>query len=549
MKKLLGLLYLISSCYVWSAAPKDIIIKSRFDHDSSGAFIQRLRAFLIHNNFGDPYSQPIKKPIVVDLAQALNEIPEDTQAWIKELQSVLNLKVFESKYSIIIQGLNYKVGDFNPELQASISATNRVEYVTNNFVSGLNLAAEKVIFEVELAKTTSGEPIRFSIEMVKPQFMIHEDLEVELPMVWQTSVSPTNVVLSLQSINLHNVLEKIVKSPERIGFDSEALILPEVSIRVGHKEIKFDKKKILNFFETRKEATKVALLDLIKSKLSGRFTNILETPMNMGIPRTYQINDTIHAVFDLENMNANRAGIINIDIDGHFCPKNDGVVEKFCLNQNVPAKMRREIPQEMSDKSFREINRLLIENRANIAVSVSEHYLNQLIQATIQAGLWERELAGKEFRLGPETAFVISDTKGENFSLYLDIIHKLKGAQRVLVGKSEIRFPIKFKVGLKVVDKDGIPTLKIHVNKVETDEKLVREGLPQYGLPTSIGSIRFKNKVIKAILEDVREFEGNQLVELNLDEFKGTYLERLQFFSDGSGRATALLNFAQESLL
>ncbi len=548
MKKILGLFYLLSSLSAFGAPPQDVVIKSRFDHDSSGAFIKRLRSFLKHNNFGDPYNQTIKKPIVVDLAQALNEIPDDTQYWIKELQSVLNLKLFESKYSIIIEGLNYSVTDFNPELQATVS-TNRVEYVTNNYVRGLNLAAEKIVFQVELAKTTRGEPIKFNIEMIKPQFMIHEDLEVELPMLWQTSVSPTNVILSLQSINLHNVLDKLVNNPNHIGFDSGELILPQVSIKIGNKEVKFDKKKILNFFEVRKEATKVAILDLIKSKLSGRFTNIIESPRNMGIPRTYQINDTIHAVFDLENMTANNAGIINMTIDGHFCPKNDGVIEKFCVDKPVPARERRVITKEQTDRSLREINRFLVENKANIAVSVSEHYLNQLIQSTIQAGLWERELAGKEFRLGPETAFVISDTRGPNFSLYLDIIHKLKGAQRILVGRDEIRFPIKFKVGLKVIDKDGIPTLQIFVNKVDTDQKLILEGMPQYGLPTSVSSVRFKKKVIKAILEDVAGFEGNMLVELKLEEFKDTYLERLQFSSDGAGRATAILNFAQENFL
>ena len=44
----------------------DIIFKSRFDLESSQGFIQQLRNFLSHNNFGDPYNQELKKSISID---------------------------------------------------------------------------------------------------------------------------------------------------------------------------------------------------------------------------------------------------------------------------------------------------------------------------------------------------------------------------------------------------------------------------------------------------------------------------------------------------
>lgn len=549
MKKLLGLFFLATSLSAWSKAPQDIYIKSRFDYDSSGTFLKNIRAFLVHNNFGDPYKQTIKKDLVLDLAQALESMPSDTKQWIRELQSVLNLKLFESRYSIIIQGLSYSVDNFNPELGASVPVSNRAEYVTTNFVRGLTLAAEKIVISAELKKTTSGEPIRFDLEMVKPKFNISQDLEVDLPMLWETAVTPNNVVLSLQKINLNNVLAKIVNHPEMIDFQAESLNLPQVSVRIGHKEIKFNNEKIRQFFEKNEDATKLALLDLIKSKMEDRFINILESPRDLLISRTYQINESIHAVFDLERINANRAGIIQVDMDGHFCPKNkDAVFEKFCPKTPIPAKLRREIPQEQTERSLREMNRFLIENKGNIALSVSEHYINQIVQSTIEAGRWEKDLAGKNFRLGPETVFVLSDVRGEEFSVYIDIIHELSSIQRIMVGKKEIRFPVKMMAGLKIVEQNGIPALQITVKKVVTDEKLILNGLPQYGLPSTVNSGRFKKKMIKEIMSAVKHFEGNMLVNLQLEEFKGTYLERVQFFSDGAGRATAILNFAQENL-
>jgi hypothetical protein len=181
-----------------------------------------------------------------------------------------------------------------------------------------------------------------------------------------------------------------------------------------------------------------------------------------------------------------------------------------------------------------------MEKRANVAISISEDYINQLITSVAQAGMID--LAGESFTLGPEKAFVLAEEKGEGFSLYLDIIHKLRGAQRVLVGRSELRFPIRLSIGLKVNLIQGIPHLQIKVLEVKTDEKLLIEGLPEYELVTNVDSVRFRKKVINNILEDISPFNQKILVDLELKEFKDTYLEQLSFLSDGKGRANAVLS-------
>jgi hypothetical protein len=210
---------------------------------------------------------------------------------------------------------------------------------------------------------------------------------------------------------------------------------------------------------------------------------------------------------------------------------------------------RRHVTEADFEKSIRDINRVLIEKKTNIAVSASEGYLNQLILTTIKHGLWENSFRGKKFKLGEEKSFMLAEERGELFSLYLDITYKLSLSQRLLVGKPELRFPVRLMIAVNVEEEEEIPHFKIKVKKIGTDQKMLLEGLPQYGLPTNVSSARFKKNIIKAILRDLSTFNGKTLVDFELKEFKGTNLEQLKFYSDGLGRATATIGFKKQENL
>jgi hypothetical protein len=545
MKTLLFLCLLFLS-RTYAQVQHDIVFKSRFDMESSQAFINQLRIFLAQNNFKDPYSREFEKPVVIDLAQVLTEVPEDTQEWIRELQSVLQLKPFESEYKVIVERFGYAISDFNTDLKPGFSSEQRVEYVTVNFVRGLHLTADKIVFEVALKQTRGEDPIKFKVELIRPEFIVHEDLVAELPMGWATSVVPSEVLLSLDVVNIEKLMQEIVKSPKLIDLRLKDLIIPDVSVRMGSKTVKFDPMKLRNFLNSREEDLKKGILDVLNVRMHERFSNILkDSPQKLFLPREYPFSSDISGEINVQSMDVNNTGIVQIDLDGFFCESADPTSSARCRETEIKIKPRREIPYSSYQRSMREINRSLIEKSTNVAVSVSEGYLNQLIEATVRSGLWEDQLKGKDFALGPEKSFVLADERGENFSIYLDIIYKLRGSQRILVGRSELRFPIKFMIGVNVEEIDGVPHFTIRVNKVVTDDQLLMNGAPDYGLPTTLKGVRFKNKVLKAIKDEIKTFEKTVLVDLEMQELKGTYLKQLKFFSDGHGRGSATIGFGK----
>jgi hypothetical protein len=540
MKSSILILSILLSGYVWGNSPQDIVIKSRLDQQSSASFIKRIRTFLLNNNLGDPYNQTFEKPLVVDLNKVLDELPADTQEWIKDWQKILNLSIFDSNYKLKIEKFSYSIQHFSSEVKPGVSEQSRVEYVTLNSVKGLKLSSTNIAFQIELNRTQSGEPIKFEIALIEPDFIVSPDLMVELPMGWQTALLPDSLLLSLHTIDLSRVFAKVVERPDLIDFKFKDISMPQVSIRVGNREIKFDKEKIKRFLISRKEDMKMAILDMLRTRQDRLLNIIKDSPQEVFLPRTFSTKGEINTVFDVKSMAADPSTrILEAKIGGHFCANENDLQIDLCRTNQIPTKERRKIEIGTFDQSMQEIDQMFNQKSANVAVSISEHYINQMITAAAQAGILE--LGSKEFSLGSEKAFILAEEKGEGFNLYLDIIYKLTGRDRIMVGRSELRFPVRLSIGLKIINQDSIPHLQLKVLAVNTDDQLLLKGLPQYGLTTNVNTVRFRNKVIERIYKDIAPFDQKILFDLELKEFKDTYLEELNFFSDGHGRANAVL--------
>jgi len=414
-----------------------------------------------------------------------------------------------------------------------------VEYVTENYVKGLHLSAERLAFEVELKQSHNAQPIIFDIQIIEPEFLISPKIMAETSFGWSTSILEDNILLSLEKVDIKKFMQMINKNPDLIILNYKDILIPDVSIKVGNKIVRFDKKKIKDFLLKRQNDMKRGVLDILHANLNDKFENVIEgNPKSLILPRGVSFDGDISGALRVENMQTNNTGIVQFDLGGHFCE--DG---PCLMNEGIKSKDRRTIDIRTYQRSLREMNRSLIEKSTNLSLSVSEKYLNQMVQSTIKLGLWDGPLSEKDLVLGPEKAFVLAEEKGDLFSLYMDVIHTLSPTQRILVGRSQIRFPIKFMIALNIEEVDGIPHFIIKVKKVATDSDLLLKGLPQYGLTTELSNVRFKNKVLKTIMKDVGSFEGRTLLDFKIDGLKGTYLHELKFKSDGWGRGTATIGF------
>lgn len=525
-------------------AGEDIVFKTQFDLNSSKAMIEQLRILFKNNGFGDPYSQEIKKPISIDLTQVLNDVPSDTQRWIRELQSVLSLKLFESDYKLKVYRFNYYLEEFNSEFTPSIGINGRLEYVTKSYVRGLQLGADKISLEVELKRAQTHEPLIFSIDIIKPQFIVGPELVADLTLHWSTELIPNFVNLKFNSLDLSSLITLIARRPDLIDLKTESIEMPQVSVRVGSKEVKFDESKIDSFLTKNKEGLKKGIIDIFNARMKDRLSNIFkDNPKLISLPRKIPFDGDAPAILSIEKMLLVKNNILDIRLNGLFCKKNVPLDKEICATDAVSVRERRRIDEESFLHSLEEMDKNLTARNKNMALSVSEKLLNQLVAVTIRSGLWDKPLSKYDLILGPEQGFILAEKNGD-ISLYMDVILKLTRSQSILTGRSQIRFPLKFSIQLQILDIHEVPHLEIKVAKVETNPANLITGFPQHGLPTTVASVpRFRNKVINIIMASVSTYAGDSLLEIKLKELKGTYLHKIQFFSDGHGRVTGVLGF------
>lgn len=534
--------FFIQNSALWAGS--DIVVKSHFSLESTDAFLHHLRKFLIKTDFGDPYEQKLEKPIRIDLGNSVSNLSPDVKNWLFDLQTLLNFNFLESEYELIVEKFSYSVEKFNAGIDPGMFDSQRIEYVTTNYIKGLKLKADRIVFQVNLNRRTQSEaPVSFKIEIIAPEFSVDENLTAELVMKWMTSIQPNDILLNLHAIDIQKLMKVIVTNPDLIDLSFKDIKIPKISIKIGKKVVNFDEEKIKYFLLDRKQDLKKGILTLLHTRQQDRFSNILrDRPRNILLPKTFGFNSEVNGFFTLEKMGLSPQDIVQFDLVGGFCDREVESLQDACPDKNIPGSDRRTIPESDYQKSLEKINKKLMEGTGNIAVSFSEKYLNQVVEATVQKGLWDEMLKLKGHRLGTGKAFVLAEEEGEMFSLYLDIVHELKGARRILVGRSELKFPIKFGISVQIEEKNKIPHLLIKVKKILVDRDILVKGIPEYGLPSTIGTVpRFQGRVLNEIMAEVNTYLNEDLLDLELKELEGTYFKHLEFFSDGLGRGTALI--------
>ena len=185
---------------------------------------------------------------------------------------------------------------------------------------------------------------------------------------------------------------------------------------------------------------------------------------------------------------------------------------------------------------------LIDQGNANIVVSISEDYVNKVLIATYDAGLWNDMLKKSGVMLGPNKVFIRMDEVGSNTgSLYMDLIYTPKKLERLAIGAKQVRFPLVFKVGLKIKQDNLIPTFIIHLAELDTSDETLLNGKPEMGVVSNLHSLRLKKKVLATLRAETAGLENTDVLELQYPEFRGLDLDKVSFVSDGYGRMNALI--------
>jgi hypothetical protein len=281
------------------------------------------------------------------------------------------------------------------------------------------------------------------------------------------------------------------------------------------------------------------ILEVGKSLKTSIGPSILKSIFKESLPSTLAISsEPFYTSFKVRSFSQPKRDQFQLGVAGGLCTLE--MYRRFgvdCVRETPVPEPVRTIGPEIRRLAIEELSSVLASGKADVATSVSEEFLNRLIQTAIQSKLWDEMLAEDHLKLGPKGAFVILDKKGSAPELYLDLIYSGKGGfEGIFINpKRPIRFPLRIGTRLSFPLENGIPKLVITTERALSDADEIIRGIPQYGLPSKL-VCGLRKKIAKMILRMSKKLEGRNMVELPLPIFKGIGLEETWMESSEHGR-------------
>lgn len=542
IKAFLSLSLLSTQVGAFEGKSHDLIVNTQLKFDWSSIVVNKIRRYMKVNNMGDPFVARFEEPLVInaDLTKYLNE---DSQDLMHNLGDTIGMNLLKTTTQFTIQGLNYKIDDFKTDLKTTEELKDGIALAMDFSAADVKLGADKITLGIVIPGKDGKKSPVLNIEIVNPQIeAAHADL-VNFFAKIKIQDKVDHFKLLIENTNFENMAEMLLKDPDSISFKYE-LIVPPITINIGNKGLDFSPEKIKALLKKKEKGLKGLLLAQFAAQLSqGMGERALKVMEQYKLKKDHWIDSDIETVFKLLKFKGHVVdNHVEIISSGYFCTtENYKNLGSNCTNNRKTLEPSSRITPTLHKNSMLFMKELIDRNDAAIVLSASEDYLNKLLVSTFDAGLWTETLKEYEFDLGPGKMLARMDEQGENISLYLDVVKKIKGAQRLALGAQEIRFPLVIKASIKIVNEGSTPIFVVKAEDVNLSDELLLNGRLDLGMESNIKELRMKKKVLATIKQELSAVKGEILMEIKYPELRGMGLENTYFKSDGAGRIHAYL--------
>jgi hypothetical protein len=389
--------------------------------------------------------------------------------------------------------------------------------------------------------TASVEPL--SIEIPKTAEAMKLEIDFE-------TLRGSDFKFNLKSVNLDAVPDYVIRNQksmtilagaaQKSGLTADHISVNPIYLRINSmsRTFKFDAfKPILQKKLPQIMSSVLALVgESLKNKIGPR---ILQTVFDSRIKSDLVVSNAniytryVTALFSQPDTNQ-----LSLGVQGDLCTAEAyNRYHEQCTQFEPRTEPVRAVSVTDKQKAQEELRDLLARGKTDIALSISEEYINRLIRTTIDAKAWDEMLAEDHLAIGPKGVFVVFDQRTKNPELFLDLYYLGdKGVEKVFVNpKHPIRFPLRMSTSLSFVLKEEIPFLVIKTEKLLSDANEVINGIPQYGLNSKLVPL-LKRKIAKMVIDMASKLEGKNAVEMDIPVMKGVGLEKATYEATPYGR-------------
>lgn len=547
MKKLAVLL--LSSVLTLSVGAEtfkapDILIDSKLNYDWSQVLIGKFRKLLKNYKMDDPFTGVISGPVIVNEASVGQYLSDETKEFMNDFGNAVGLNVVKGETKVVMHNFSYDVRDFKTNLKASEQAADGLVVGTDFSASEVTLTADKISLSLVIPGRNSS-PI-FQVDVINPIVKASEERMVNFFAKIKIQDNKDFYKLQILKANFDQMAKGLLENPNDIQLDYQSISIPDVSIKIGNKKVAFSPEKIQNLIRSNHNAIKGLLLAQVASMLTSNTTQaafkVLE---QFKINKEYWLKAaSLQSQIQIGKFSGTDAGNnIQIDLPGDFCTSQKfDQLKQDCVNNKTTQTATTRLTKNLHNDSVVEMKDLLDRGDANFVASISEDYLNKLLVATIDAGLWKTALDEANVQLGPNKASLRLDKRGDSGTFVMDVVYKPSTLERFMTGSKEIRFPLVLDVAVRVEKFENEPVIIVRLNDVDASDATLINGRIKENIVSTVKDVpRFQSKIAKAIREKISVFKGKDMIELRYPELRGLGLDKVHFLSDGNGRMNATM--------
>ena len=523
----------------------DILIDSKLDFDFSGLLVSKFRMLLKNYKMKDPFVGEIKEAIVIKEDDIGEYLSGDSKTLMRDFGNAVGLNFIQADTKVSIHGFAYNVKGFSTNLKAQEQTVDGLIVGTDFSADQVNLSADKISLSLVIPGKNNS-PI-FNVDIINPEITASEEKLINFFTKIKIQDNADHFKLQIKQANFDKMARGLLSRPQNVELNYDRVEIPKVSLKVGNKTVNFSQAKIQNLLRENHNAIKGLLLAQIASTLKSNTTEaafkVLE---QFKVNKEFWMNTSIiDSQFKISQFSSTLSGDnLQIDMPGDFCTSQKfKLFKKDCVNNKSTKTSLSRITPKLHKDSVQNMKDLMDRGEANIVASISEDYLNKLIVATYDAGLWKSTLDENGITLGDNKMTLQLGKRGDSGTLIMDVVYTPSKMERLFTGSKQIRFPLIMDVAIRIEKHDGEPVVIIRLNGLDTTDETLINGNPKANIISTVKDIpRFKNKVAATIREKLAGLNNKDIIELRYPEFKGLGLEKVDFLSDGNGRMNAIMS-------
>jgi hypothetical protein len=525
-----------------SSASPDILIQTKVGHDFSSLLINRYKAFCKSLGIKDPFSRRLDKPILLTKSRLNSLLPDGLKDVLNSFGNSLGLNILQTETSVWVHGVSYDVKDLKTNIFVHGQEKDGIVLGADFMAREIRISADKV--SLELVIPGPSNTTVFTVDVIRPVVKLDNEGLISSKSLIKIKENKDYLNLEIRDLDFSKLVNNLSESQEKIDLEFERIFIPNVSLKVGNRTVKFSPEKIesliLSYRPVIREILVAQAAEILKSNAFEFSQQLVD---NFKIKKDYWISTPVlQAKFSLGNISSSADGkSLQLLMPADFC-----TTENYKENlENCVAKKASTIsPSRLNHNHFKEslaiVQDYLENDDEGLVASLSEDYLNKLMVTTYEAGLWDSALKAANVKLGQNLMKLFLNQKGDTATFIMDVIYEPSNMERIMTGSTLIRFPLAVDISFKIEKKDDIPHISVRLENVDTSDETLISG--RDGFVSSVQNIpRFKAKVAKAIRQKISHLAHKDLIELKYPEFKDLGLEKIEFVSDGNGRMNAIM--------